>query len=303
MHHHITRDNRIALGTLLREGLNQSEIADRIGVHRSAISRELKRNSKESGGYHATHADVLARKRRRESKRRSRLLENHQSLADTVEALLDPLIAPECIAYLLGIHHQSIYDWIYRSRPDLRILLPYQGKKRRRYGGKREVKQGWTKNVRPIEERPESILSWEGDTVRGKGKARLLTHVERTSLYTDVRRIPNGTADVVHASLKANSLGGTITYDRGSEFALWKMIERDTDATVYFAEPHHPWQRGKNENTNGRLRRPYPKRFDFATLSDADLWEVVDLMNHTPRKSLDWRMPEDVFRELCCDSG
>ena len=303
MHHHITRDDRVALDILLREGLNQSDVAERLGFHRSAISRELTRNTKESGGYHATHADVLARTRRRHAKAGSRLLENHQSLADTVEALMDPLIAPECIGELLGIHHQSIYSWIYRSRPDLKKRLPYQGKKRRRYGGKREAKQGWTRHVRPIEARPESMLSWEGDTVRGRGKARLLTHVECASLYIDARRIPDGTADVVHATLKANPLAGTITYDRGSEFALWAMIERDTDATIFFAEPHHPWQRGKNENTNGRLRRPYPKSFDFATLSDTELQATVDLMNHTPRKSLGWQTPATLFKQRCCDSG
>jgi len=302
MYHHIKRDERISLGTLRTEGLNQSEIADRLGVHRSTISRELKRNAKKSGGYHATHAHVVARERRRQSKRDSRLLENDSVLADTVEALMDPLVSPECIADLLGIHHQSIYAWVERSRPDLKMCLPYRGKKRRRYGGKREEKQGWTRRVRSISERTPSQISWEGDTVRGSGKSNVITHVERTSLYVDVRIVPNGTADVVHASLKANPLPGDITYDRGSEFALWEMIERDTESTIYFADPHAPWQRGKNENTNGRLRRPYPKRFDFDILKDSDLQSTVDLMNHTPRKSLGWRTPAEVFKNLCCTS-
>lgn len=301
-HHHITRNDRIALGTLLREGYTQSEVADVLGVHRSTISRELKRNAKENGGYHALHATVLAKNRRKESKKNSRLLENDSKLSDTVEALMDPLISPECIAQLLDIHHQSIYAWIYRSRPDLRDRLPYQGKKRRRYGGKREEKQGWTKNVRTIHEREEEGISWEGDSVQGKGKTNLITHIERTSLYLDARKVPDGTADSVHATLKKNPLPGTITFDRGSEFALWRMIEEDTKSTIYFADAHAPWQRGKNENTNGRLRRPYPKRFNFDTLSDKELQATVDLMNHTPRKSLGWRMPVEVFRELCCVS-
>jgi len=240
MYHHIKRDERVALGALLREGLNQSEIAQRLGVHRSTVNRELKRNTKESGSYHAAHAQVRARDRRRHAKKDSRLLENDTSLVDLVEALLDPLVSPKCIAHLLGIHHQSIYAWIQRSHPNLKECLPYQGRKRRRYGGKREEKQGWTRNVRSIEEREEAYLNWEGDTVRGKGRARLLTHVERRSLYTRVDRIPSGTADAVHATLKADPLPGTITYDRGSEFALWEMIGRDTPATIYFAQPHHP---------------------------------------------------------------
>lgn len=303
MHHHIRREERVALATLLREGLNQSEIADRLGVHRTTVGRELKRNSAASGGYHATHADVLARERRQEAKQDSRLLENNDQLADTVEALMHPLISPECIAELLNIHHQSIYNWVYRTRPDLKEFLPYRGKKRRRYGGKRAQKQGWTRHVRPLSNREDAHLNWEGDSVCGKGKTNLITHVERTSLYLDVRKVQNGTADAVHATLKKDPLFGTITYDRGSEFALWKMIERDTPATIYFADAHAPWQRGKNENTNGRLRRPYPKQFDFDTLKDTELQDTADLMNHTPRKSLGWRTPAEVFKELCCVSS
>jgi len=109
-------------------------------------------------------------------------------------------------------------------------------------------------------------------------------------------------ADVVHATLKQKPLPGALTYDRGSEFALWSMIEKDTDTTVYFAHAHHPWERGKNENTNGRLRRIFPKRFDFSTLHPSELRRIVDLMNHTKRKSLGWRTPAEVFKEVCCDS-
>lgn len=140
--------------------------------------------------------------------------------------------------------------------------------------------------MRSIHERPDSTLTWEGDTITGKTRYRIVTHVERTSLYTRADLIPDGTADSVHAVLKAKPLSGTITYDRGSEFALWAMIERDTPATVYFAEPHHPWQRGKNENTNGRMRRVLPKSLDLGTITQSQLDQTVHLMNHTPRKSL-----------------
>ncbi len=255
MHTHRTRDDRVALAALLREGFNQSEAAAHLGVHRSTVCRELKRNARPDGSYHAPHAEVLARERRRRSKEGSRILETHQRLADTTEALLDPLVSPKVIGHCLGLHHQTLYAWLYRSRPDLLSRLPQRGRKRRRYGSKRARKQGWTRLVRPIGERP--ALGWEGDTVKGSTRARILTHVHE-SLYLTADLIPDGTADSVHAALKGREefKDETITYDRGSEFALWQMIERDTDATVFFAEPHHPWQRGKNENTNGRLRRP-----------------------------------------------
>lgn len=303
MHHHIRRDERIALGTLLREGLSQTEIADRLGVHRSTISKELRRNAREDGGYHATHAQVRARNRRQLSKVRYRKIENDPALASRIERMLEPLISPEVVAHECGLHHQTIYAWIYRTRQDLKAHLPYQGKKRRRYGKNRAKKQGWTANVRSIHERAEEKPSWEGDTITGTGKARLLTHVERNSLYLRADLIPDGTADAVHAVLKKDPLPGTLTYDRGSEFALWQMIERDTGATVFFADPHAPHQRGKNENTNGRLRRPFPKRTDLSTITKADVARVVWKMNHTKRKSLSWQTPAAVFEKLCCDSG
>lgn len=301
MHTHRTRDERVALAALLREGLNQSETARHLGVHRSTVCRELKRNARPDGSYHATHADCLARERRGRSKRSCRLLENNETLADTAEALLDPLVSPKTIGYCLGLHHQTLYAWLYRSRPDLLCRLPQRGRKRRRYGSKRAKKQGWTRLVRPIDERPAS--GWEGDTIKGSSRARILTHVH-TSLYTVADLMPDGTADSVHATLKGREefKDETITYDRGSEFALWRMIEQDTDATVFFAEPHHPWQRGKNENTNGRLRRPFPKRSDFRTISKRELADVVDLMNHTPRESLGWRTPCRVYGKACCGS-
>ena len=80
------------------------------------------------------------------------------------------------------------------------------------------------------------------------------------------------------------------------------MIERDTKA-VFFADAHAPWQRGKNKNTNGRLRRLFPKQFNFATITQKQLDEVVYLMNHTPRKSLGWRTPASVCEERCCSSS
>lgn len=298
----LNREKRVALATLFRAGFRPAQIARELAVHRSTVARELKRNQMKSGKYHAWNAQVQARQRRKNSKQASRLIENDSKLQRKIITRLQPLVSPEVVAHELGIHHQTIYSWIYRSRLDILNQLPQRNHKRRRYGSKRAQKQGWTKNVRTIHDREDSVISWEGDTIRGKGLARVLTHVERRSLYLQADLIPNGTADAVHERVKETKLTGVITYDRGSEFALWKMIERDTNTEVYFCDPHHPWQRGKNENTNGRLPRIYPKKFDFATIKQSQLDTVVELMNTTPRKSLGWRTPAQVFRELCCDS-
>ena len=93
---------------------------------------------------------------------------------------------------------------------------------------------------------------------------------------------------LVHGEIVARKerLGAhSFTFDRGSCFSLWRRIERDTNATVYFADPHAPWERGTNENTNGRLRRVFPKGFDFDTITQRDIDAVVWIMNHTKRKS------------------
>lgn len=303
MHKHLNRDCRVALGTLIREGYSQTDIANHLGVHKSTISRELYRNTRESGRYHVSCAHVLARERRKLSKVGYRKIENDIKLAIDIESKLEPLVSPEVVAHVVGTHHQTIYSWIYRSRPDLRKKLPYKGKKRRKYGTKRAVKQGWTRNIRSIHNKPDVVISWEGDTIKGGSRSRILTHIECTSLYTRADKIPDGTADSVHAILKKKPIPHDITYDRGSEFALWRMIEKDTGAIIRFADSHSPWQRPKNENTNGRIRRVYPKRFDFDTITQKQLDEVVYKMNHTPRKSLGWRTPTEVYEKLCCISS
>lgn len=301
MHKHFNREDRIALGALKRAGLSQSEIGRQLGFNRSSISRELKRNPKPRGGYHALNADVQATTRRQYAKQNYRKIDT--ALGINIAGQLQPLVSPEVVAHRVGIHHQTVYNWIYRDRQDLLIQLPQRGRKRRRYGSKRAKKQGWTRLVKSIHKRGESDLAWEGDTVKGSTKPKLLTHVEQTSLYTRADLLPNGTADAVHAILKQTPLSGTITYDRGSEFALWQMIERDTNTNVFFADAHAPWQRGKNENTNGRLRRVFPKRFNFATITQKQLDAVVHLMNHTERKSLGWKTPCSVYGRECCVSS
>lgn len=311
MHHHLNRERRAALAVLHRTGYQNADIARAIGVHSSTIGRELRRNAGDDGTYHAAHARVLARNRRAAAKQDARLLENDERLATLVEALLHPLVSPEVIAGQLGIAHKTIYAWIDRSRPDLRERLPRRGKKRRRYGAKRQAKQGWTRLVRPIDERPDIVSKrtrvgdFEGDTVRGRNGA-ILTHTDRMSRYEILHKIENEGCDAIHAAVSEDGRlqsAETITYDRGSGFAIWRMIERDTDAMVYFAHPRAPWERGTNENSNERVRRMYEKGTDLGMVSQEDLDAVADLMNHTPRKCLGGRTPCAVFNKACCISN
>lgn len=298
MQRHITINDRSVIDKLLKAEFNQKDIVLALGFSKSAISNEIKRNIDEDGIYRYINADKKAKARRKKSKLKYRKIENNVELENIIKNKLQPLVSPEVIAHELNIHHQTIYSYIYRSNPDLKKQLPYKGKKRRKYGLNGVFKVDWLDSAKSIHDRVERKYNWEGDTVRGNTKSKLLTHVERKSLYTIADLIPNGTADVVHAQVKKDKIKGTITYDRGSEFALWKMIERDTDTTIYFADAYSPHQRGKNENTNGRIRRVFPKGFNFDTITNRQLQKVIHIMNHTPRKSLNWRTPAEVFKSL-----
>lgn len=312
MYTHFTLPERYRLEVLLNEGLDNEDIAEALGRSVSSVIRETVKNSRLDGYYHAQHAHKLAKIRRRQSKLNSRKIETDQGLQAKLETRLHPLCSPEVLTHDedISLCHQTIYSWIKRSRPDLTAQLPYHGKKRWKYGTKRSVKQGWTNKVRDIDQRPKEVETrgelghWEGDTVHGKN-GNLLTYTERTSRFEQALLINQRTCDEVHEQTKLcfkDKPVKTLTYDRGSEFSLWKMIEKSTDAIVYFAKPHHPWQRGSNENANGRLRRVYPKRFDFGTVTQREVDVVVWRMNHTKRKVLSWRTPCAVYG-YCCTSS
>lgn len=307
MYQHITQDKRTALSVLLRAGYSQRNAAKELCIHQSSISRELERNTEKGNVYHPVHATILARERRRTSKTAYRKIENDRLLAERIETRIHPLISPEVIAQDENLCPETIYAWIYRSRPDLKARLPQRGKKRRRYSSKREKKQGWTRDVRSVHERPNGADNrsrtghFEGDTVRGI-RGALLTLTDRKSRYEYAIKLSGERCSPVHSSIseRREQLGArSFTFDRGSAFSLWRMIERDTKAKVYFADPHAPWQRGTNENTNGRLRRVFPKGTDFSIITQREIDATVRIMNHTKRKCLNWRTPCEVFKERC----
>jgi transposase, IS30 family len=312
MYTQFTVDERYRLASLLADDIEPVEIAERLGRSPSSISREFLRNSRADGTYAARYAQRQAQERRRQSKRGARKIENNPDLTQFLEDRLHPLISPEVVSIEddISVSCATIYTWINRSRPDLKTLLPYHGKKRRRYGTKRTKKQGWTQSVRTIDERlaiveqRESIGHWEGDTVHGIN-GNLLTYTERKSRFEKASLITRRLCDVVYGETKqmfSRDTVETITYDRGSEFSLWRMIERALGIPIYFAHPYHSWERGSNENANGRLRRVFPKGFNFSTVTQKDVDAVVWIMNHTKRKCLTWRTPCEVYGRCCTSS-
>ncbi len=306
MYHHITKNQRAVISALRRCGETDAEIARVIGVHRSTVSREIRRNG---GTCYSVHlAQMRVRKRRMRAKQPARIIESDPGIATDIERFLRFSYSPEQIAHVSReVSHPTVYAWIKRSRRDLVSCLRRHGKKRRRYGSVR-IPSRYQAAKRPLVERPAivekrmRIGDWEGDTARGKEKSALLVYAERASRFVAAQKLPRATADKVHIEtvrLLSRYPVSTITDDNGSEFALHRLIEQDINALVYFARPGHPGERGTCENTIGLIREFFPKKTDFATISDRQLSEALWKINHRPRKCLSWQTPCKVFGYCC----
>lgn len=306
----LTREQRYQIAALQEVGHNQAEIARVIGVHRSTVSRELRRN-RATRGYLPRHAHLLALARR-QNKVRCSLTERHWA---EVERLLRQDWSPEQIAGRL-VREQGFRvspAWIYRYlRADRRRggelyrALRCRKERRKRYGRPRRMRGAIPGRV-GIRERPEVVETrtrlgdWEGDTLAGvRWRTGLLTLVERASRYTALGRLPTKAAAVT-ASVLARRLKPwagavhTLTVDNGQEFSQHQTVTARLGTAVYFADARSPWQRGTVENTNGLLRQYFPRTLNFATLAPRQLRLAERRLNHRPRKCLGYRTPHEVF--------
>jgi len=183
-----------------------------------------------------------------------------------------------------------------------------KGKYRRRYGTKIREKQREEAKKQRIDARPEIIEKrcrlgdWEGDTVVGKrGSGSLITNVDRMSGYLIMDYVSKATAEAIKEKSVARFRNlpkrkkHSITYDNGTEFSDYELIERETKMNVYFAYPYHSWERGTNENTNGLIRQFFPKKSSFAAIVENDIKRVMRLLNSRPRKRLGYLTPFEVF--------
>jgi len=147
---------------------------------------------------------------------------------------------------------------------------------------------------------------WEGDLIEGRnGKSHIGTLVERTTRFTMLVPLPDGkSAPAVAAALTPviaglpGALRRSLTWDQGSELTLHRQVAVAADCQVYFCDPHSPWQRGSNENTNGLLRQYFPKGTDLSACSSRRLQEVAGELNGRPRKTLGWKTPAEALAEL-----
>lgn len=321
LYHHLTISEREKILSLLSKGKSLSAIASEIGRSKSTISRELKRNSFDSE--YSPHRAQEVYSKRRKTCHRHKLLD-HPALFSFVRfAFLEQQWSPQQISGRLKmeksafqISYNTIYRAIYSGVFDTLKERSSHGckgaiRKLRHRGKSRhtknyEEKRGKIRSSHPLEERPEEanerkrVGDWEADTVMGTtGGACLLTLVDRKSLFTKVVKIPRKTAghvrDGMIACLKDEPCH-TITPDRGKEFAYHEEISRAlNDVPFYFPMPHQPWQRGRNENTNGLLREYFPKNTELSSVQNDEVQKVVDKLNKRPRKTLGYLTPFEVF--------
>lgn len=317
---HIKPDDRVELAILLRAGHKKSEIARLLGKHPSSISREIKRNSTDKGRYNCFLAKKNTRTKRLNANKRFRKLRRNKKLKRYIERKLKKYWSPEQIAGRLKLRygktiicHETIYQFIYKQREDLKKCLRCQkGKYRKRYGTKKRERTREETKKKRIDTRPEIVETrqrlgdFEGDTIVGKGKSgRILTHVDRRSGYLLADKLERGLAEITRKTTtkRFTSLPRgkkfTITYDNGVEFSEYELIERETKMDVYHAYPYHSWERGTNENTNGLLRQFFPKKSSFKEVTQKKLEKMVSLINHRPRKRLNYLTPHEVFIKNC----
>lgn len=307
---HFTPEERVCLEVMRKKGIKISEIAKSLKRDRSSVYREIKRNQSQTGEYTAVNAIYLYKSRRKRSVRRARIKPD-SNIYRFIRKRLKKYWSPELISEKWNkkhVNNRIAFATIYRAVKNGTINGITPGNNFRRRGKPVTRDRSRFNTIQPehtIHEWPEEIKQrirlgdWEGDTLRGSpGKGGLLTLVDRRSRYLIAVLIQSYSSKSLKAALLQAFKGihpKSLTLDNGSEFALFREFEKELDITVYFADPHSPWQRGSNENMNGLLRFWFPKSFDFRTVSQADVDYAVDLINSRPRACLNYRSPKQIF--------
>jgi IS30 family transposase len=275
-----------------------------------------------AGGYRAVAAQGRAIRRAR-LPRSERRLRPGTPVWQQVLALLRRRHSPQQIAGILRrmhpelpertVSHETIYTAIYaiprgELRSELIACLRRGHRQRRRSRAASEERRGRLRNMVSIHQRPPEVEErlvpghWEGDLIKGqRGASAVGTLVERTSLFVTLAKIAGPTAadardGFTHVLQRIDVQRRlSLTYDQGREMAQHERLTELTGVKVYFADPHSPWQRARNENTNGLLRQYLPRHADLSTLTQEQLDAIAWELNTRPRKSLGWKCPAELF--------
>lgn len=316
----LSLDDRVRIAVGLGQGESFTAIAAAIGRHVSTVSREVGgRPGRASYRAELAHRAACTRRARPKTTKLAR----NPALCQRVIDDLERWYSPQQIAARLRqdypddpemwVSHETIYKSLYvQGRGELRKELTRclrTGRAKRRSTTPGPRPQGAIREPISISERPAEANDravpghWEGDLIIGaRGKSAVGTLVERSTRYVMLLHLGTGyNAEAVRDAMTAKiqtlpqTLRRSITWDRGTEMARHREFTIDTGIQIYFCDPHSPWQRGTNENTNGLLRQYMPKGTDLSLHSPEDLDRIADSLNDRPRKTLNWRKPTEAL--------
>lgn len=306
----------------LAAGESLGSLSLRLGRNKGSLSREVRRNTKAGEVYRAG----LAQKRTAcRWCRRQRILTQRPVLWEAVMRGLRARWSPEQIAFRLRrdypqdsamhISPEAIYSYLYvlpygRLKSELLDALR-RPRRARRPRSRSQDARGKIVDMLSIEQRPTEVADrtvpghWEGDLIVGAyGRSATGTLVERTSRYVLLAPLTGKDATTVRQAFTdeikvlPEQLRRSMTYDQGREMSQHKLFTQDTQMIVYFAHPHSPWERPTNENTNGLIRQFLPKGRDLSKVPVSEIKHIQDLLNDRPRKTLNWRTPNEVMSDL-----
>ena len=330
----LSLEERTMIHTQLERGIKPVAIAMGLNRSASTLSRELHRNGwtrpktrrgpgrpSVTGGYRADAAHLRAQACT-VTPRVGRRLQPGTALWEQVTRYLKAGYSPEQIAGTLAIvhpdtpslqvSHETIYTAIYAMprgalRTDVIGWLRF-GHTKRRPRARGEDRRGRIPDMVSIHDRPPDVEErlipghWEGDLIKGAhNRSAVGTLVERTTLFTVLSRMNDASAESALSGFShvLNRIEAhqrlSLTYDQGREMAAHQRLTEATGVTVYFADPHSPWQRGINENTNGLLRQYLPKGSDLSGFTQEELDAIAWTLNTRPRKSLGFKCPAELF--------
>ncbi|NRF07668.1 IS30 family transposase [Agrobacterium pusense] len=320
---HIDMDERRKIARWRTAGLTVDIIAEKLGRHRSTIFREIRRNMfiddavPNLNGYYCVTAHDMARERRTKLRKLMRFSHVRQSVIDRIMHGW----SPQQIAgrmrlerHPISVSHETIYKFAYSSDGQAIKLwrhLPEHRARRRPRHARRKHGQRFSPELN-ILRRPDVVADrkqfghWECDLIQFRkkfGKANVTSLVERVSRFAiflrnndrQSRPVMNGLVQALQTL--PHLARRSITFDRGTEFTDWPYLQASIGTQTWFCDPQSPWQKGTVENTNRRVRKWLSREVDPLSVTDADLIEICNQLNATPRKCLGYRTPAEVFRK------
>ena len=310
----LTYGQRCQIYALKKRGFSSRQIAADLGVSHTTTGRELRRNSGRRG-YRCKQAEEKAMARRHVTA--GKRCKMTRALVRRIERKISLQWSPEQVSGWLALQggvtvsHESIYRHVWKDKRNGGLLWKNLRRKSRRYqkrGNDGKTSRGRIPgrvdiDLRPaIVERRSRIGDWEADTIIGaNSKGAIVSLVERKSRKTKLAKVDRRTAKAVKTAVVTllrpqKDRVRTMTFDNGKEFTLHGKIAKSLQAATFFAKPYHSWERGTNENTNGLVRQYFPKKTDFAIITQGDVRRVERILNNRPRKCLDFKTPNQVFR-------